>query len=354
METRAGKLVDGRPSPTMTRREDERRRLQACLASMMPRRMARVRVKRSCELVALAPADGALQGGQVLGEAAEHLQHRLAVVEEDVAPHDGIGGGDAGEVAEAAGGELDHLALGRVLQVGRRADDGVGDQMRQMRGDGQHPVVMAGLHDLDLAAERASRARASRSTAAASVPGGGVRMHQRPWNSSAKPASGPECSVPATGWPGTKCTPSGMLGPRSRITACLTEPTSVTMAPGCQMVAHRRRRSRHRCRAARRARRGRRRRRRRRRLMHAVEEAELQRLVAGRLAARRAGDMAGEALALHHPGKRGADQPDADQRHAVEQRLAHRAAAPARPRLPVGVVGQRGGRRRGSPPRCRW
>src|SRR5262249_18601864 len=32
------------------------------------------------ELVALAPADGALQRGQVLGEAAEHLEHRLAVV----------------------------------------------------------------------------------------------------------------------------------------------------------------------------------------------------------------------------------------------------------------------------------
>ena len=28
-------------------------------------------------------------------------------------------------------------------------------------------------------------------------------MHQRPWNSVAKPASGPLCSVPATGWPGT-------------------------------------------------------------------------------------------------------------------------------------------------------
>ena len=35
--------------------------------------------------------------------------------------------------------------------------------------------------------------------AAGSVPSGGVRMHQRPWNSSAKPAPGPECSVPAIG-----------------------------------------------------------------------------------------------------------------------------------------------------------
>src|SRR5438034_3605534 len=38
--------------------------------------------------VAVAEADGALQRGEVLAEAAEHLQHRLLVVEEDVAPHD--------------------------------------------------------------------------------------------------------------------------------------------------------------------------------------------------------------------------------------------------------------------------
>ena len=31
------------------------------------------------------------------------------------------------------------------------------------------------------------------------MPGGGVTMAQRPSNSSAKPESGPECSVPATG-----------------------------------------------------------------------------------------------------------------------------------------------------------
>src|SRR5262245_60532191 len=59
------------------------------------------------ELLALAPADGALQRGQILVEAAQHLQHRLAIVEEDVAPHDRVRSGDAGEVAEAGGGELD-------------------------------------------------------------------------------------------------------------------------------------------------------------------------------------------------------------------------------------------------------
>ena len=34
------------------------------------------------------------------------------------------------------------------------ADDGVGDQMRQMAGDRQHQIVMVGRHDLDLGAER--------------------------------------------------------------------------------------------------------------------------------------------------------------------------------------------------------
>src|SRR5262249_8712186 len=73
---------------------------------------------------------------------------------------------------------------------------------------------------------------ASRSTACGSALSGGVIMHQRLTNSSAKPASGPECSVPATGCAGTKCTPAGRCGPMSLITELLTEPTSETVAPG--------------------------------------------------------------------------------------------------------------------------
>ena len=37
--------------------------------------------------VAVAPADRALQTREILGEAAQHFEHRFAVVEEDVAPH---------------------------------------------------------------------------------------------------------------------------------------------------------------------------------------------------------------------------------------------------------------------------
>ena len=42
-------------------------------------------------------------------------------------------------------------------------------------------------------------------------PSGGVRMHQRLTNSVAKPASGPDCSVPATGWAGTRCDALGQM-----------------------------------------------------------------------------------------------------------------------------------------------
>ena len=40
-------------------------------------------------------------------------------------------------------------------------------------------------------------------------------MHQRSSNRLAKPASGPDCSVPAMGWAGRKCTPLGTKGATS-------------------------------------------------------------------------------------------------------------------------------------------
>jgi hypothetical protein len=82
------------------------------------------------------------QRRQVLAEAAEHLQHRVLVGEEDVAPHGRVGGGDAGEVAEAAGGELQHLGARHLGQFVGGADDGVGDEMRQVAGDAEHQIVV--------------------------------------------------------------------------------------------------------------------------------------------------------------------------------------------------------------------
>ena len=98
------------------------------------------------------------------------------------------------------------------LQVGGGADDVVGDQMRQMAGDGEHQVVVLRRHGLDLGAEHRARTRRASRPRSGRCPSGGVRMHQRPSNNSAKPASGPECSVPAIGWAGTKCTAFGRCG----------------------------------------------------------------------------------------------------------------------------------------------
>src|SRR5438128_11862917 len=99
------------------------------------------------EGVAVAVADGALQGGEVLAEAAEHLQHRVLVVEEDVAPHDGVGGGDAREIAKTAGRELDNLGVRHALQMPRRVDDVVGDEVRHVAGDGEHEIVVLCVDD---------------------------------------------------------------------------------------------------------------------------------------------------------------------------------------------------------------
>ena len=181
-------------------------------AWMMPRRIcARVREQLE-QRVAVAVADRPLQRRQVLGEAAEHLQHRLLVVEEDVAPHRRVGRGDAGEIAEAAGRVLDHLAVGDAAEVGGGVDDVVGDQMRHVAGDGEHQVVVLGVHQVDIRAHRDPQAlelvdhRRVGCRRAASGCTSGRRTARR------SPTSGPECSVPAIGWPGMKCTPAGTCG----------------------------------------------------------------------------------------------------------------------------------------------
>src|ERR1700722_19973618 len=76
--------------------------------------------------LAVAASDRAGQLGEVLVKGAEHFQHRFLVGEEYVAPHDRVGGGDAGEVAKAAGRELDHLRGGHLAEFVGGADDGVG------------------------------------------------------------------------------------------------------------------------------------------------------------------------------------------------------------------------------------
>ena len=111
-------------------------------ASMIERRIARVRVNRLNSASPSPQRTARCKRGQILVEAPQHLQHRFAVVQEDVAPHGRIGGGDAGEIAKAAGGIFDHFALRHRLEIGRGAHDVVGDQMRHVAGDGQHQIVV--------------------------------------------------------------------------------------------------------------------------------------------------------------------------------------------------------------------
>src|SRR6202011_4518977 len=69
-------------------------------------------------------------------------------------------------------------------------------------------------------------------TALGLVPSGGVNMVQRLKKSVENPASGPDCSVPATGCDGTKWTMAGRCGATALMIEALTDPTSDTIAPG--------------------------------------------------------------------------------------------------------------------------
>ena len=105
--------------------------------------------------LAVAAADGAGELRQIFVEGAEHFQHRVLVGEEHVPPHGRIGRGDAGKIAKAAGGEFEHLGARHFGELVGGADDGIGDEMRQVAGDRQYQVVVCGWHGLDGGAERA-------------------------------------------------------------------------------------------------------------------------------------------------------------------------------------------------------
>ncbi len=100
-----------------------------------------------------------------------------------------------------------------------------------MAGDGEHEVMMPGVHHLDLAAEL--------------FPEGLERLHRafvralgRSENRPAAVEQFGEAGVGAgplrarDGMGGMKCTPLGICGPTSATTAPFTEPTSLTIAPG--------------------------------------------------------------------------------------------------------------------------
>ena len=153
-------------------------------ASPSPRRMARVSLERSSLKVPSISSTASL----LVRNTSRHM----------------VGSEAAMRVKSRKPPAENFITSERVTstELVRGADDRVGDQVRQMAGDRQHQIVMLGRHAsrpwrrARSRTPRACRPRAGRS------PSGGVRMHQRLMNSSAKPESGPECSVPATGCAG--------------------------------------------------------------------------------------------------------------------------------------------------------
>ena len=92
---------------------------------------------------------------------------------------------------------------GDLLEVRGGADDRVGDQVRADGWSPRAPGRGAAASIVSTLAPSASQnVDQRRRRCAGSAPSGGVTMHQRLWNSVAKPASGPLCSVPATGCAG--------------------------------------------------------------------------------------------------------------------------------------------------------
>jgi hypothetical protein len=219
------------------------------------------------------------------------------------------------KVAKAAGGEFYHFRRRHLRQFVRGADDGVGDQMRQMAGDREHEIMMIRRHDLDLGAE-AGPERAQFFDASASVPSGGVRMHQRLMNSSGKAGIGPECSVPATGCAGTKWTPDGICGPHVARDGALDrtdvghdralfENGAISWATGPQAPTGMQRMTRSapfdRFRVG---------------LQHRIDNTQFLHPRAGFRRACRGDDLAGKALQLRGTRNRATDQTKTDQRNA--------------------------------------
>ena len=130
------------------------------------------------------------------------------------------------------------------LEVRSGADDRVGDQMRQMAGDGEHEVVVRRIHLLDLGAERRPEGGEPRDRRRIRA-SGGVRMHQRPWNKVGEAGIRPAI-LGAGDRMGGNDRRAGQRRRSAAATPALDEPTSLTIASARQAVGDRRRRRRHR------------------------------------------------------------------------------------------------------------
>ena len=88
--------------------------------------------------------DGVLEAIDTVPEQGQRFQHRLPILAEDVVPHHRVGAGDAGKVAKAAGGVAENL--GGIALPGQGVDQRERQQMRQVAGFRQHPVMVVRRH----------------------------------------------------------------------------------------------------------------------------------------------------------------------------------------------------------------
>ncbi|MNV26861.1 hypothetical protein D3C71_1179880 [compost metagenome] len=72
----------------------------------------------------------------------------------DVAPHGRVGRRQTGEIAETGSGIFDHFRFRYRFQIVGRADNIVGNDMRKMRHDRQHLVMVLRIHVVHPRAER--------------------------------------------------------------------------------------------------------------------------------------------------------------------------------------------------------
>lgn len=99
------------------------------------------------QLMPVPCVDRGAQGVEIAAKDIESAQYRLAVGEEDIAPHHRIAAGDPCEIAKAAGGIAKDFQV--FVALGQRVHEAEGQQMRQMAGGGEHLVVALDGHALD-------------------------------------------------------------------------------------------------------------------------------------------------------------------------------------------------------------
>src|ERR1019366_6665301 len=107
--------------------------------STMPLRMARVRSKCSYS-ASPSPLRIALVSAEMSSLKRPSISSTASLLARNTSRHM-VG-------SEAAGRKFQNLGPRHVLHFVGGADDGVGDQMRQMAGDGEHQIVVIGGHGL--------------------------------------------------------------------------------------------------------------------------------------------------------------------------------------------------------------